>query len=157
MCRRDLIPFILTFAALLTGCAAVPPYRANVTDEGQGSLLRAWSSGKDLPLIYTCTEKVDGLLLFDGLHVSDTAQFTRGSLVDAGIRTLSVMATFERGLFNYTGRAELQATLEPGHTYSLKATVAEEDRITLWLENDQTQETASERKTITTSRWIKFP
>jgi len=140
---------------ILIGCVTVPLYQASVTDPAQGAVLRAWSSGKTATF-GTFIELVDDRLLYDGLRASDEAQFGTGVLVNPGVRTLNVAATYWGGLINYTGRAKLTATLESGHTYILKAERTG-TLITLWLEDQETHEAVSEGITAKASRWIKFP
>lgn len=144
--------------AILIGCATAPLYEASVTDPAQGAVLRAWSSvpeGWTRKSLGTCIELVDDRLLFDGLRASDEPQFGTGVLVDPGVRTLTVSATYW-GPINYTGRGNLTAIIEPGHTYLLKAE-RNETLITLWLEDLETHEAVSERMTVKASSWAKFP
>lgn len=156
--RRLWMALIGLMPAIFIGCATAPLYEASVTDPGQGAILRAWSSvpeGWARKSLGTCVEQVDDRLLFDGLRASDKAQFGTGVLVDPGVRTLTVSATYW-GPINYTVRDKLTATLKPGHTYLLKAERTE-SLITLWIEDLETHEAVSERKTIKASSWVKFP
>lgn len=158
MLRKLWIALFALMPAVLIGCATTPLYEASITDPAQGATLRAWSSvpeGLARKSLGTCVELVDGRLLFDGLRASDEAQFGAGVLVNSGVCTLTVSATYW-GPINYTGRGNLTATLEPGHTYLLKAE-RDESLITLWLEDLETRELVSERMTVKASWWIKFP
>jgi hypothetical protein len=133
---------------MLMGCATAPSYQANATDPSQGAILRAWTSGQWAFFTYTQIEKVDGL------HLSIWSQSGSGSLVDPGVRTLNAAGTYVGGFGGRdTGRVELTATLKPGHTYVLKAERSA-NLMTLWIEDQQTHEAASERKATSTTHWI---
>jgi hypothetical protein len=152
------IALVCLLPAFLIGCATAPLYEASVTAPDQGAVIRAWNSvpeGLARKSLGTCVEMVDGRALFDGLRATDQAQFGAGALVDPGLRTLTVSATYW-GPVNYTGRGKLTVTLKPGHTYLLKAERSE-SVISVWLEDMETQEVVSERISVNASSWVKFP
>lgn len=88
----------------------------------------------------------------DGLRVS--TWFTL--LVDPGVRVLSVSGTY-LGLWGgrETGRVELKATVKAGHRYQVKA-VRHGDLMTLWLEDEATQEVVSGKQSTHTTHWVKW-
>lgn len=148
MWRRLLISVIGMLAVILMGCATVRSYQANATDPSQGAILRAWASGQWDFFTYTQIEKVDGL------HLSIWSQTGSGSLIDPGVRILTVAGTYAGGFGRRdTGRAELTATLKPGHTYLVKAE-RNGELMTLWVEDQETLEVVSEKKTTSTTHWI---
>ncbi|MCO5762107.1 MAG: hypothetical protein NHG36_11430 [Chromatiaceae bacterium] len=150
MQRTFPISVIVMLAAFLAGCAATPTYQSSATEPGQAAILRAWSSGKWAFFTYTQIEKVDGR------HLSIYTQTWPGSMVDPGVRVLSVAGTYA-GMFGErdTARVELAATLKAGHIYLLKAERSDH-LMTLWLEDEDTHELASEKKTSGTTRWIQW-
>ena len=77
-------------------------------------------------------------------------------MLDPGLRSLSVSGTYV-GAFGRmdTGRAELSAILEAGHSYQVKAERST-NHMTLWLEDLETLAVVGERKTVETNRWIKW-
>ena len=149
--RRNLLLLIaLVLPIALVGCASSEQYHANVVNSGEGAMLRNWSSGAFAFFTYTEIERVDGVGL------SKWVQDGPGSLVDPGLRTLSVAGTYV-GAFGKmdTGRAELSAILKAGHSYQVKAERSE-NKMTLWLVDMETSSVVSERKTVETKRWIKW-
>jgi hypothetical protein len=150
MCSKLLLLIALVLPISLAGCASSEDYHANVLNPGEGAVLRTWQSGTFAFFTYTEIERVDGVGL------SKWVQDGRAGRVDAGLRTLSVAGTYV-GAFGKmdTGRAEISATLEAGHSYQVKAERSD-NQMTLWLEDLGTATLVSERKTVETTRWLKW-
>lgn len=148
MRKTLLILVVVMLPMILAGCATPPSYQASIANRSQGAIIRTWSSGTFSFFTFTALEKVDGQ------RVSIWSQ--EGLLVDPGLRVMSVAGTYV-GAFGVrdTGRVELTATLEAGHAYVLKAELREK-LMTLWIEDQDTHELASERKTSHTARWIQW-
>jgi len=148
MRKKLLISVVAILPMVLASCVTAPSYQANVTDHNHGAIVRTWASGTFALFTFTALEKVDGQ------RVSIWSQ--EGLLVDPGLRVLSVAGTYV-GAFGGrdTGRVELTAILEAGHTYILKAELGDK-LVVLWLEDQATHELASERKTSTTTHWIQW-
>lgn len=140
--------FLISALAILAGCATTPSYRASVADESRGATVRAWSSGTFAFFTYTAIERVDGQ------RVSVWSQ--ERLLIDPGMRVLSVVGTYV-GAFGVrdTARLELAATLQAGRAYMLKAELSDK-LMTLWIEDQDTRELASEKKTSVTTRWVQW-
>jgi len=150
MQRKFLISVIAMLVVISASCATTPSYQANATKPGQAAILCAWASGQWGFFTYTQIEKVDGQ------HLSIWSQTGPGSMVDPGVRVLSVAATYVGGFGGRdTARVELTATLKAGHTYLLKAERSDK-LMTVWLEDQDTHEAASERKTSSTTHWIQW-
>lgn len=150
MRRSVLLMFALALPVILAGCASSAHYHANVLDASEGAMLQNWSSGTFAFFTYAEIEKVDGI------DLSQWVQDGPGTLVDPGPRILSVAGTYVGALGKMdTGRAELSVTLEAGHSYQVKAERGE-NVMTLWIEEMKTSMAASERKTVETTRWIKW-
>ena len=150
MRRNLMLRIALILPMILVGCASSEQYRANALNASEGAILRNWASGTFAFFTYTEIEKVDGVSL------SKWVQDGSGSLVDPGVRTLSVAGTYVGALGKMdTGRTEFSVTLEAGHSYQVKAERGE-SQMTLWVEDLQTSMAVSERKTVETTRWIKW-
>jgi hypothetical protein len=148
MRKTLLIAMVAMLPSLLAGCATTPSYHANVADRSQGAMVRTWASGTFAFFTFSALEKIDGT------RVSIWSQ--EGLLVDPGLRVLSVAGTYV-GAFGRrdTGRVELNAGLKAGHRYVLKAQLSDK-LMTLWLEDQDTHELASEKKTSGTTHWIQW-
>jgi hypothetical protein len=135
---------------ILAGCATAPSYQAKAIDRSDGAMVRGWASGTFAFFAYAEIETVDGLPL------SIWSQTGGGWLVDPGVRLLGVAGTYV-GLFGErdTGRVELEATLRAGRSYRVKAE-RDGENMTLWVEDVETREPVSERRSARTTRWIKW-
>ncbi|MFZ5531585.1 MAG: hypothetical protein ACOY4U_11135 [Pseudomonadota bacterium] len=135
-------------AILLAGCATTPGYHASFSDSGHAAIVRTWSSGTFAFFTFTALEKVDGQ------RVSIWSQ--EGLMIDPGQRVMSVAGTYV-GAFGVrdTARVELTATLKASHKYVIRASLNEK-RMTLWIEDQDSHELVSEKKTSGTVRWIQW-
>lgn len=77
-------------------------------------------------------------------------------MIDPGQRVMSVAGTYV-GAFGVrdTARVELTATLKASHKYVIRASLNEK-RMTLWIEDQDSHELVSEKKTSGTVRWIQW-
>jgi len=148
MRSKLLISVVVILPIILVSCATTPSYQAKAINRSEGAIVRGWSSGTFAFFTYTEVEKVDGQRL--------SIWSQGGCLVDPGLRVLSVAGTYV-GWFGGrdTGRVELTATLKSGHTYRVKAERSGES-MTLWVEDQETHEAASERQSTNTTHWIKW-
>lgn len=148
MRKTLLILVVVMLPTILAGCATTPSYHASIADRSQGAIIRAWSSGTFAFFTFTALEKVDGQRV--------SIWSPERLLVDPGLRVMSVAGTYV-GAFGVrdTARVELTATLEAGHAYVLKAELSEK-LMTLWIEDQDTRELVSEKKTSGTTRWIQW-
>ena len=139
------MPTILT-----AGCATTPGYQAKAINRSDGAIISGWESGAFRFYTYTEIEKVDGIRL------SIWSQVGGGWLVDPGLRVLSVAGTYVGGFGGRdTGRVELKAILKAGHSYRIKAERSGE-LMTLWVEDEETNEVVGEKRSINTTHWIRW-
>jgi hypothetical protein len=150
MWSKLLITVVMLSTTLLGGCATTASYQAKAVNRYDGAFIRGWQSGTFLywTLTYTEIEKVDGLPLSRSSQVG-------GVLVDPGLRVLSVAGTYGRGSGRDTGKVELDVTLKAGHSYRVKAE-RNGERMTLWVEDEAANEVVSEKRSTTTTHWIKW-
>ena len=150
MRSKLLITVVVMLPIILVSCATAPSYQAKAINRSEGSIVRGWASGRFAYFTRTEVENVDGQRL------SIWSQVGGGPLVDPGLRVLSVAGTYT-GLFGGrdTGRVELTATLKAGHTYRVKAERSGEI-MTLWVEEQETHEVVSEKRSTNTTHWIQW-
>jgi hypothetical protein len=150
MWHKLIVSVVVIPALILTGCATTPRYQAKAVDRSDWAIVRGWASGHFIFFTYTEVEKADGLPL------SIWSQVGGGWLVDPGLRILNVAGTYAGGFGGRdTARVELTANLKAGHIYRIKAERGGE-LMTLWVEDEETNEVVSEKRSANTTHWIDW-
>lgn len=141
---------LLLFAAtlMLAGCVTGPQYHVAVCAPNAGALVAgSTNSGILFPMKVT-------LQMVDGARLSFWQKsFTDSLLIDPGTRLLTVRCEYSGFPWSGKGCAELKATLQAGHAYTIRCE-RQKRILTFWAEDTATLEAASARQTTTASASI---
>lgn len=98
-------------------------------------------------------------LSIDGkdVHVDPTVDQTKLAVpIDPGARSFVIDAEFNRGDGIFKAKIPVKATLRPAATYELTGEISEE-RVTVWLEHENSRERASEPASTKPERFRVVP
>jgi hypothetical protein len=147
MLSNRFISAVVMPAILLAGCTTTPGYQTHAANKSEAAAVRRVTFRGFADQTIVELEKVDGLpcpMLSDPV------------LIDPGSRILNVVGNYH-GVFGVQerGRVELNATVRAGHTYRIR--VERNGRImTFWVEDEEAHEAVSEKRSTTTTHWIKW-
>ncbi|MFO1394980.1 MAG: hypothetical protein U1F09_14575 [Steroidobacteraceae bacterium] len=129
----------------LTGCAHEPTYVATVSGDSAAVVRVPMHFSMSLTSLGKSIDRIDGLPI-------PAAQRPQGPVrVDPGERTVQVSGTWccRPVGHGFHGGTTLQANLQPGHSYALRAEF-DAGTMTFWLEDESSHETAGERRSTDT-------
>ena len=154
MWGKPLILATVLPAFILTGCATTQSCSTTASDRDRSdkAVVAGWGSGWGVHSTHTRIEYVDGLPPF---RRPAGGCLSGPSLIDPGLRVLSVSGTYHGWIGQDTGRVDLEATLRAGRTYQIKAEYSGE-LMTLWVEDEELHVAVSERRSTDTTYWINW-
>lgn len=123
------------------GCASPSSrYQPLISSPSDGAQVVGTHQGYPTHWYKLTLEKVDGRKISLPWWKTD---WNTPLLIDPGERTLQVRCRFEMDFHSDSITADLNASLQPGHSYQLRCDITDNDTVVFWVEDTKTHLNAS--------------